>query len=101
MQCARELQSLLTAVLQSDMNADHVLSPKELEMLLLRCQSFSIADEVKLREALMAASAANASTTTLYNVAATQSFDQGDFAFGFGEWLFEEEELDKECDRSF
>jgi hypothetical protein len=81
--------------LQSDTNADHVISPKELEMLLLRCQSLSIADEAKLREVLMTASAGNASTTTLYNLAATQSFDQdADFTFGYAEWLFEEEELD-------
>lgn len=88
-----ELQTLLTAVLQSDANADHVLSPQELEMLILRLSSFSVADEAKLREAFQRASATSASTTTLYAAAASQSFAEdgsGDITFGYGEWLFEE-----------
>jgi hypothetical protein len=83
----------LTAVLQSDVNGDHVMSPQELERLLLRLQSFSVVDEVKLRDALKALSNQNTSTTSLYNqLASSQQADdaEGDFSLGYGDWLFEE-----------
>lgn len=97
--CAKELQTLLTALLQSDKNGDHNLSPQELEVLLLRCQSFSVTDEIKLRDALMQASAgANVSTTSLYNAAVASSFadddEVKDFTLGYGNWLFDEEAVD-------
>lgn len=88
---AQELQSLLTAVLQSDANADHVMSPQELEKLLLRLKSFSVVDEVKLRDAFKHMAEQNASTTALYNhLASSQTEDEGDFSLGYGDWLFEE-----------
>ena len=89
---ATELQTLLTEVLQSDSNADHVLSPQELELLMLRMSSFSVVDEAKLREAFKRAASTSASTTTLFHAAAaSQSFaEDGDITFGYGEWLFEE-----------
>lgn len=88
---AQELQSLLTAVLQSDANADHVMSPQELERLFLRLKSFSVVDEVKLRDALKNMSDRNASTTALYShLASSQTEDEGDFSLGYGDWLFEE-----------
>jgi hypothetical protein len=88
---AQELQSLLTAVLQSDANADHVLSPQELERLLLRLKSFSVVDEVKLRDAFKRMTDQNSSTTALYNqLAASQTENEGDFSLGYGDWLFEE-----------
>jgi hypothetical protein len=83
----------LTAVLQSDVNGDHVMSAQELERLLLRLQSFSVVDEVKLRDALKALSNQNTSTTSLYNqLASSQQADdaEGDFSLGYGDWLFEE-----------
>jgi hypothetical protein len=67
------------------------MSPQEMERLLLRLKSFSVVDEVKLRDAFKKMSDQNASTTALYNeLAASQTEDEGDFSLGYGDWLFEE-----------
>ena len=91
---AQELQSLLTAILQSDSDSDHIMSPQEIEVLLLRLQSFSVVDTVKIREALLTLEGKSTSTTTMYNhLAMSQDEDdneEGDFSLGYGDWLFEE-----------
>jgi hypothetical protein len=91
---AQELQSLLTAILQSDTNRDHTMTPEEIERLLVRLQSFSVVDTVKIREALCRLDGQSTSTTTIYNHLAMSQDDgdneEGDFSLGYGDWLFEE-----------
>ena len=97
LQNARELQDILTAVLQSDTNGDYTLGTEEMEILLLRLSSFSAADETKLRRVLQNRRNESVSTTTLYNDLVTSgSFvpnDEGEFDYTFGtsQWLFDED----------
>ena len=91
---AQELQSLLTAILQSDSNSDYIMSPEEIERLLLRLRSFSVVDTVKIRDALLTLEGKSTSTTTIYNHLAMpqdeNDNEEGDFSLGYGDWLFEE-----------
>lgn len=72
------------------------MSPQEMDRLLLRLQSFSVVDTVKIRQALLTLEGKSTSTTTIYNhLAMSQDDDddeneEGDFSLGYGDWLFEE-----------
>jgi hypothetical protein len=70
LQDAQEVQHLLTAVLQSDVNGDLVLSEREMEELLMRLQTFSTLpmDTESLREKFRMSS--KESTTTLFRLTA-------------------------------
>jgi hypothetical protein len=70
------VQSLLTAVLQSDLNGDMILSEEEMEELLLRLQTFSSLpmDTERLRDEFRMSS--THSTTTLFRL--TSNHTAGD-----------------------
>jgi type II secretory pathway component GspD/PulD (secretin) len=90
---AQELQSLLQAILQSDTNSDHIVSSQEIERLLIRLQSFSMVDTMKMKMVLQNFVGQNTSTTTLYNhlaLSQDEDDDEVDFSLGYGDWLFEE-----------
>lgn len=95
LQNAKELQNILTVIMQSDSDGDHTLGDQELEMLLLRLSSFSAADETKLRLALQNYKNETVSTTTLYSHLVTsgsfaQEADEFNYTFGYSQWLFDE-----------
>lgn len=89
-----ELQSILTVILQSDHDGNGVLGSHEVELLLTRLTTFSVADENKLRTAF--GNGGSWSTTHLYNHliqsgTLTTSSDNNDNAYDITQWLFEEE----------
>jgi hypothetical protein len=92
----RELQSLLTAILSSDLDGDHVLSERELDYLTVCLESFSALDASKIRMALSNYNNTmmSNSTTGLYQIAASTNFgDDHVRRFGTGrilQWLLEE-----------
>lgn len=85
LQKAKELQQLLTIILQSDRDGDNIIQDSELQVMLLRLKTFTPCDTTKLREAFVNAGVTEKmSSTTLYRNVASDTYmdDADDFNLG-------------------
>jgi hypothetical protein len=83
---------VLQAVLASDRNQDAELTAAELEQLMLRLSTFSVADAAKLHTAMKMASTTSATSIYKQYAAATDGTYEDYVLSG---WLFEEGDIDE------